>query len=842
MARYFWEQNPGELFVLSAGPAWCLPPDELIPTVTRFPIDFDRIMSENIFYHLFDDAFEYAFMEAFYKINPGIFIVHDIIDIPARLMARIKKETGIPIIMVLHNLYPFCQKLHLFRYPPAKVGLCNGLSDTRECVGCLSDFYYRGQKLHAGEETELLKFSNWRREYLSCIYRLADQLIAPSQFIKDSFEKALEKPVQLIRNGLLPLPPLPSLSPSPSLPGDENRPAVFAFMGLADLAKGILVALKAFSACTTDKARFLVYGEMSPQTPLPPAATFKPALKNIEFRGPYQREDLANIYQEIDVAVLPSYFENYPTAVLEAFHYQTPVITCRTGGVPELVTHGKNGLFFTPGNWRELLQHIESLAGNREAISALQKNIPSQRDYREMGQELETVMAGISFAKPDKTNGDLQRSLRYLSGLEKKINTLPFLPKRNFFALSRDIKRDTLPSPFRLAKMQRRPYSPLDLLIEKRLENTATTNPAPRKKHTHHAPMTAADYFSWAAYFLESGALSTGMKMMRRLYRYGPFFAQYPQVLIYLGEQERKKNSPHGHSLIKQGLALLAGKTNPDLNDLHLLFEKHFDLGEYGEAQSWLEKLQRYETNVPDYFLDACFRFADTLRLHDRPNWENWIQKGMQTLARLEVSGDLPLMRMLQAEYYESAVGHMEAAHTWRMHISERAGWLEAPHCEQLCRHFGGLTVPPTLEITGEIPPDKHLRAMALFLFKHAETTPDETDRSRMIHQGVACLFLLKKKVALDYYWAASFLKRNGQFGQALALFKRVIRKTKPEAGKIKAGAYYHIAEIHCANVRVRPCSSVATLTSRQIKRYLLKCLHCEPHHEKAKQLLRSLE
>jgi glycosyltransferase involved in cell wall biosynthesis len=829
-ARYFQEQNPHELFVFSTNPAWYLPQYELIPQVKRFPIDIEQVLSENIFFHLFDGAFENVFMEAFYKIKPDVFIVHDITNVPAHLIARIKKETDIPIIMVLHNLYPFCQKLHLFRYPPCKVGLCNGLHDNRECLCCLSDSYYQGLKIHDVEEKELLWFSRQRRQYLSCIYRMADRLIAPSQFIKDIYEKALEKPVYLVRNGILPLP-LPL-----SAPGDKNRalhnPTVFAFMGQADLAKGIFVALKAFSACTNNKAKFLVYGEMSPQTPLPPLSILKSLLNNIEFRGPYKQEDLPRIYQEIDVAVLPSYFENYPTAILEAFHYQTPVIACRTGGVPELVAHDQNGLLFTPGNWQELLQHIETLSAKREIISRLQKNILPPRDYRELGRELEEIMAGIS---PDKTT---RQSLRQLDDLEKEIKSAAFLPKRNFYALARDFKQDKLSNPAMLPKMQRRPYSPADLLIERNIRNTSLTNQWQRKKQN---PATAGDYFAWAAYFLESGEPSTALKMFHRLLQYGPFFPQYPGVLIFLGEQTQGENRDR---LIKAGLALLAAKANPNLYDLLGLFEKNLDLGQYEEAQHWLEKLRGYETNYPDHWLDACFRFSDYLRFHDLPNWETWINKGIQTLSALEVSGPLPLPRMIRAEYCESLLGHKEEAAAWRKRIEKKAPWLKASNCERLCRDLADFGAPQTPDVAGEIPADLQLREMALFFFKHSDQAAGP-ERNYMMQQGVACLSLLRKKATLDYYWAASLLKRNGQLDQALKLFNRVSQRTNTADSKIRAGAYYHMAEIRFENsVRVGPCvvPSAAPTTFRQIKSCLLKCLSYEPRHRKARELLRRLE
>jgi tetratricopeptide (TPR) repeat protein len=335
------------------------------------------------------------------------------------------------------------------------------------------------------------------------------------------------------------------------------------------------------------------------------------------------------------------------------------------------------------------------------------------------------------------------------------------------------------------------------------------------------------DYFAWAAYFLESGEPSTALKMFHRLRQYGPFFPQYPRVLIFLGEQTQGKNRDR---LIKEGLALLAAKANPDLNDLLVLFEKNLDMGQHDDARQWLEKLQRYESNYPDYWIGACFRFADHLRFHDLPNWETWINKGIQTLSALEVSGPLTLSRVIQAEYCESLLGHTEESAAWGKRSEETAPWLEASNCERLCREFADFGAPQTPDVAGEIPGDPQLRGMALFLFKHSEHVAGP-EGNRMRLQGAACLSLVRKKATLDYYWAASLLKRNGQLDQALKLFNRVSQRANTADSKIRAGAYYHKGEIYYNRLNLR-----------QARDCLGNCLDCEPRHKKARELLRRLE
>ena len=63
----------------------------------------------------------------------------------------------------------------------------------------------------------------------------------------------------------------------------------------------------------------------------------------------------------MDVFALTSRLEGMPLAILEAWAAGLPVIASRVGGIPQMITHGVNGLMFGSGNEAELSDLIGRL-------------------------------------------------------------------------------------------------------------------------------------------------------------------------------------------------------------------------------------------------------------------------------------------------------------------------------------------------------------------------------------------------------------------------------------------------------------------------------------------------
>jgi glycosyltransferase involved in cell wall biosynthesis len=83
---------------------------------------------------------------------------------------------------------------------------------------------------------------------------------------------------------------------------------------------------------------------------------------------PFIREEstMAKYYAASDVYLFPSLADNCPLSVLEAMSSGLAVVTFKTGGIPELVQHMKNGYIAEAGNITDLVNGLNNLIRNNE--------------------------------------------------------------------------------------------------------------------------------------------------------------------------------------------------------------------------------------------------------------------------------------------------------------------------------------------------------------------------------------------------------------------------------------------------------------------------------------------
>lgn len=83
--------------------------------------------------------------------------------------------------------------------------------------------------------------------------------------------------------------------------------------------------------------------------------------QRIRFLGMVERKRLFNCYREASIVVVPSLYEDYPYSVIEPMSIGAAVVTSDCYGIPEIVTHGENGLLSKTGDSHDLAMQILEL-------------------------------------------------------------------------------------------------------------------------------------------------------------------------------------------------------------------------------------------------------------------------------------------------------------------------------------------------------------------------------------------------------------------------------------------------------------------------------------------------
>jgi glycosyltransferase involved in cell wall biosynthesis len=87
---------------------------------------------------------------------------------------------------------------------------------------------------------------------------------------------------------------------------------------------------------------------------------------NSLFLGYIPREELLRAYAACDLFVLPSDFEAFGLAVAEGMAFGKPVVACRVGALPSLVSENESGMLVGQRDYAELTKAIVSLLRDRE--------------------------------------------------------------------------------------------------------------------------------------------------------------------------------------------------------------------------------------------------------------------------------------------------------------------------------------------------------------------------------------------------------------------------------------------------------------------------------------------
>ncbi|MDP2938691.1 MAG: glycosyltransferase family 4 protein [Candidatus Omnitrophota bacterium] len=194
-------------------------------------------------------------------------------------------------------------------------------------------------------------------------YQLADLIVGNSSFVKETFVQAgvAHEKIVVIPTGC------PPCSKIPGNAGRGNKPLIFLFVGRQLLRKGIPYLLKAWHLLRPGRNAelWLVGSNEIPNT------IFKKQEGGIRYFGVLSQSNLARIYSQADVFVLPTLLEGLAYVVLEALSYGLPIITTQESGCGNFVQNGHNGFVIESANPESLCNAMAWCLGHRHQLQGM---------------------------------------------------------------------------------------------------------------------------------------------------------------------------------------------------------------------------------------------------------------------------------------------------------------------------------------------------------------------------------------------------------------------------------------------------------------------------------------
>ncbi|MBC8171403.1 MAG: glycosyltransferase [Anaerolineae bacterium] len=146
---------------------------------------------------------------------------------------------------------------------------------------------------------------------------------------------------------------------TPVSKAEWNIPADAPVIGMvarleASKAHHLLLDAAALVVKAMPKVRFLIVGEGPLRPDLEAQREQLGLQQNVIFAG--LRRDVPNIMAMLDIVTFSSKWEGLPVAMLEGMAMARPIVSTSVGGIPDVITSGKNGLLAPSGDAHALAE------------------------------------------------------------------------------------------------------------------------------------------------------------------------------------------------------------------------------------------------------------------------------------------------------------------------------------------------------------------------------------------------------------------------------------------------------------------------------------------------------
>ena len=234
---------------------------------------------------------------------------------------------------------------------------------------------------HDGNLAQVLKSPYWPKaisktrvskalNYERNVYQNMDKIFTMSEYLRKSFMDDFDVPEDKVRNigaGI-------NLDTIPDVKGKDYEKKNILFIGVDFYRKGGIQLLQAFRIVREafPRARLHIMGPKNLEISNGLAS-------GIEFHGfiskknSVQKQLFDAVLQDSSIFVMPSLYEPFGIAPLEAMVHEIPCILSNNWAFPEMVRPGINGELVECGDVDELADKIKLLLGNPDLLNSMGK-------------------------------------------------------------------------------------------------------------------------------------------------------------------------------------------------------------------------------------------------------------------------------------------------------------------------------------------------------------------------------------------------------------------------------------------------------------------------------------
>jgi phosphatidyl-myo-inositol dimannoside synthase len=237
------------------------------------------------------------------------------------------------------------------------------LGQALRCLGLVRSYVI---VLHGVEAWKRLRM----RELIAA--RNAPHIVATTRFTKERF--ATENGIRRERISIVPLAIEKSHLEDVSFEPPSRDPLRLLFVGrlwASERYKGLDELLEALSLLRHEGLRVSLQvvgtGDDLPRLVDKAAALGVAGL--VTFSGALGSSALAAAYRDCDLFTLPSQGEGFGIVFLEAMSYGKPCLGAHSGGIPEVIDHGRDGYLVRYGNAADIASRIRELSQDRKLLS-----------------------------------------------------------------------------------------------------------------------------------------------------------------------------------------------------------------------------------------------------------------------------------------------------------------------------------------------------------------------------------------------------------------------------------------------------------------------------------------